>query len=533
MTDVRPPSPLCAAPSLARRSVLGGGAVLGAGLLTAAGWPGERGLADPFTLGVASGEPAPDGFVLWTRLAPEPYAEDGRGGMPDRDVPVQWEVSRDPQFRRVVRRGTEVAPAALGHSVHVELYGLRPGREYWYRFRVEGRTTHTSPTGLTRTAPDPRTLGTPLTMAFASCAQYEHGWFTAYRRLAEEQPDVVVFLGDYIYEYQANDYVAATGNVRDHFGPETTTLAGYRQRHAQYKADPDLQAAHAVAPWIVTWDDHEFENNYADMVAEEQEPYPTLEQFKQRRAAAYQAYYENMPLRRSAAPRGADMRLYRRLGWGQLATFHVLDTRQHRSDQPNGDTFPTAGPERDDPQRSILGVEQRDWLLDGLGSSAAVWDVLAQQVMVHEHDYVPGVDRGFNPDSWDGYTADRQRLLDGFAERGVENPVVLTGDVHKSYAADLTRNPTDANAEPIGVELVCTSITSGGDGTDGYGADQLTDNPDLKLADDRRGYAVARLDAQQLRVDFRTLPRVSQPGAAVQTRASFVVEAGDPGLQEA
>ncbi|WP_432506585.1 alkaline phosphatase D family protein [Kineococcus arenarius] len=528
MTDVPPP--------LARRTLLGGatvlGAGLGAGLLTAGALPRERGLADPFTLGVASGEPAPDGFVLWTRLAPDPYAEDGRGGMPDRDVPVRWEVAHDEGFRRIVRRGTEVAPAHLGHSVHVELDGLHPGHQYWYRFRVEGRETHISPAGTTRTAPDPRTWGTPLTMAFASCAQYEHGWFTAYRRMAEEQPDVVLFLGDYIYEYEKNQYVVGDGNVRDHAGPETTTLAGYRQRHAQYKADPDLQAAHAVAPWVVTWDDHEVENNYADLVAEEQEPYPTQEEFAARRAAAYQAYYENMPLRRSSMPQGPDMRLFRRLDWGRLASFHVLDTRQYRSDQPGGDQFPTTGPERDDPNRTILGTEQRDWLLDGLGSSQATWDVIAQQVMVHEHDYVPGVDRGFNPDSWDGYTADRQRLLDGFAERGVENPVVLTGDVHKHYAADLTRNPSDANADPIGVELVCTSITSGGDGTDGYGADQLADNPDLKLADDRRGYGIARLERDHLRADFRVLDHVSQPGAAVRTRASFVVEAGNPGLQE-
>ncbi|NAZ86899.1 alkaline phosphatase [Kineococcus sp. T90] len=513
------------------------GAGLGAGLLTAGATPTDRRpgetLADPFTLGVASGEPSPDGFVLWTRLAPDPYAEDGRGGMPERDVPVQWEVAHDPAFRRVVRRGTEVASARLGHSVHVEVAGLHPGHEYWYRFRVPGRTTHVSPVGTTRTAPDPRSWGTPLTAAFASCAQYEHGWFTAYRRLAEEQPDVVVFLGDYIYEYAPNDYVVGEGNVRDHAGLETTTLAGYRQRHAQYKADPDLQAAHAVAPWIVTWDDHEVENNYADLVAEEQEPYPTREQFAARRAAAYQAYYENMPLRRSTMPKGPDMQLFRRLGWGRLATFHVLDTRQHRSDQPNGDTFPTAGPERDDPNRTLLGARQRDWLLEGLGSSQATWDVIAQQVMFHEHDYVPGVDRGFNPDSWDGYTADCQRLLDGFAERGVENPVVLTGDVHKTYAADLTRDPTDPAARPVGVELVCTSITSGGDGTDGYGADQLKDNPDLKLADDRRGYGIARFERDAMRAEFRTLQRVSQPGAPVDTRASFVVEAGDPGLREA
>ncbi|MBB2899612.1 phosphodiesterase/alkaline phosphatase D-like protein [Kineococcus radiotolerans] len=318
-------------------------------------------------------------------------------------------------------------------------------------------------------------------------------------------------------------------------GPETRTLADYRLRHAQYKADPDLQAAHAVAPWIVTWDDHEVENNYADLVAEEQEPYPTLEEFTARRSAAYQAYYENMPLRTSARPTSADMQLYRRLTWGRLAAFHVLDTRQYRDDQPGGDEFPAAGPERDEPGRSILGEQQETWLLDGLESSAATWDVIGQQVMFHEHDYVPGVDRGFNPDSWDGYTANRQRLLDGFAERRVANPVVLTGDVHKHYAADLARVAADPDSAPVGVELVCTSITSGGDGGDAYPTrdSELRDNPDLKLANDQRGYVVARLDRRELRADFRVLDRVSQPGAPVSTRASFVVEAGRPGLQEA
>ena len=520
---------------LARRTLLGGGAALGAGLLTAAGWPKDRPLGDPFTLGVASGDPTPDGVVLWTRLAPEPYAADGRGGMPDRKVDVEWELAADPGFREVVRRGKEVAAPALGHSVHVELTGLPAGREFWYRFRVPGPTTHLSPAGLTRTAPAPGTWGTPLTMALASCAQYEHGWFTAYRRLAEEQPGVVLFLGDYVYEYEANDYVARTGNVRDHAGPETTTLEGYRQRHAQYKADPDLQAAHAAAPWIPVWDDHEFENNYADLVAEDQDPYPTLEQFTARRAAAYQAYYENMPLRACARPKGAEMQLFRRLTWGRLATFHMLDTRQYRDDQPNGDVFPATGPERDEPGRSLMGERQERWLLDGLRDSPATWDVIGQQVMFHEHDYVPGLVRGFNPDSWDGYTANRQRLLDGFAERGVANPVVVTGDVHRHYAADLSRVASDATTQTVGVELVCTSITSGGDGSDEYATRdaEYADNPDLKLANDQRGYVVARVEKDRLRADFRVLDRVSQPGAAVRTRASFVTEAGNPGLQPA
>jgi alkaline phosphatase D len=253
-----------------RRSVLlGGAATLGAvtmsstlgGLLprTALAQPPAGSLPDPFTLGVASCEPSPDGVVLWTRLAPQPLAADGLGGMPPRPVEVEWELAVDERFRRVERRGLATAAPDAAHSVHVELDGLRPGREYFYRFRADG---HLSPAGRTRTSPPLPATGPPLTMCFASCSQYEHGFFTAYRRLAEEDPDLVLHLGDYFYEYTADDYVAPGGNVRDHAGPETETLANYRQRHAQYKTDPDLQAAHAVAPWLVVWDDHELDNNW-------------------------------------------------------------------------------------------------------------------------------------------------------------------------------------------------------------------------------------------------------------------------------
>ena len=260
---------------------------------------------DPFTLGVASGDPWPDGFVLWTRLAINPLAEDGLGGMPTRSYAVQWQVATDERFHHVVRAGVAVARPEHAHSVHVTVEDLRPGREYWYRFRVDGRTSRV---GRALTAPARGTTPRELAMSFVSCSQFEHGWFTAYRRLAEDRPDLVLHLGDYQYEYTKNTYVAPGGNVRDHDGPETTTLASYRQRHAQYKSDLDLQAAHAVAPWLVVWDDHEVDNNWADETPEKPE-----EGFLERRAAAFQAYYENMPLRASSKPRGIDMQLYRRV----------------------------------------------------------------------------------------------------------------------------------------------------------------------------------------------------------------------------
>ena len=249
-----------------RRTVLKSAALLVA--LPVAGFTTERRLSpaptDPFTLGVASGDPAPDGVVIWTRLAPDPLADDGFGGMPARAVDVEWEVAADERFTRVEQRGMTTATPEAAHSVHVELTGLWPGRDYFYRFRAAG---HLSPAGRTRTAPEPGSLAAPLTMCFASCSNYEQGWFTAYRRLAEEHPDLVVHLGDYQYEYAAGDNV-----VREHVGPETVTLANYRQRYAQYKTDPDLQAAHAAAPWLAVFDDHELADNWADEVPDKPEP---------------------------------------------------------------------------------------------------------------------------------------------------------------------------------------------------------------------------------------------------------------------
>ncbi len=339
-----------ATPFSRRRFLAGAGLAAGTLLLpgqAAADLAGRREggrITDPFTLGVASGDPLPDAVVIWTRLAPRPL-EPG-GGMPDRIVPVRWEVAGDERFAHVVRRGVAAARPERAHTVHVDVRGLQPHRRYWYRFRAAGEL---SPAGRMRTAPAPG-AAVPLSFAVTSCAQYEHGYFTAYRHLADEDCDVVFNLGDYIYEYEADDYVAPTGNVRDHVGPEVRTLDDYRQRHAQYKTDPDLQAAHAAAPWIVTWDDHEVDNNYADDIPEDrdaEEGNATTADFLARRAAAYQAYWEHMPLR-TAPPKGPDLPLYRRFAFGSTATFSVLDTRQYRTDQPCGDATPaTCGEEFD------------------------------------------------------------------------------------------------------------------------------------------------------------------------------------------
>lgn len=514
--------------SVSRRTFLAGtaaGAAVVAAPGTALADPPRRLRTDPFTLGVASGDPSPDGFVLWTRLAPQPLAEDGLGGMPDRPVRVEWQLAADERFRHLVRRGSALAHPKWAHSVHVELAGLTPEREFYYRFRAEG---FHSPVGRTRTAPPPWRSAGALTLAFVSCSQYEHGYFTAYRRLAEQEPDLVLHLGDYQYEYAKDTYVAPGGNPRDHEGPETETLANYRQRHAQYKADLDLQAAHAAAPWLVVWDDHELDNNWADEVPENPQP-----DFLQRRAAAFRAYYENMPLRRTSVPQGIDMQLYRRVHWGRLATFHMLDTRQYRDDQSCGDGYQEC-PEALDPSRSILGTRQEDWLIDGFHRSQARWDILGQQVFFAQRDRDSGPAKVTSQDAWDGYVASRDRITQGWIDAGVRNPVVLTGDVHAHWASNLKRDYDDPTTETVGAELVCTSVSSNGDGSDSDPADHpfLQINPHLRFYNNQRGYVLATVTPERLDAHFTVVPYVSSPDAEAYTRASFAVEDRVPGLHQ-
>ncbi|NHC44005.1 alkaline phosphatase D family protein [Motilibacter aurantiacus] len=518
---------------ISRRAVILGGAAVGAGAAAGGLLPGTSALAVPkirpgriaypFTLGIASGDPSPDGVVLWTRLAVDPLAENGLGGMPDGKHDVEFQVAEDVSFSRIVRRGTKHARQESGYSIHVELTGLQPGREYYYRFRLD---EHISPVGRTLTAPAPGTTAASLTMAFASCSNYPTGFFTAYKHLADEMPDLVLHLGDYQYEY-----IQPAGNqARRVEGPETTTLAGYRQRHAQYKTDPDLQAAHLVAPWLVVNDDHEVENNFAGDISENNDP---VEVFRQRRAWAYQAYYENMPLRRASTPEYAEIQLYRRIGWGNLASFHMLDTRQFRSDQACGDGTRVDCGARLDPVRSITGLKQERWLLDGLRRSPTTWDILGQQVFFSQRDSRLGEVEAYSMDSWDGYVASRERIMKGFGgPNGAANPVVLTGDVHTHWASDIKADFNEPDSKTLGVELVCTSVTSGGNGSDMTTAGQtaLTENPHIKFFNSQRGYVVTKIDADELRADFKVVPFVTTPGAPVSTRASFVVEAGNPGL---
>ncbi len=511
-----------------RRRFLGIGAAsaaavaLGTGLFPAPTGRSASASSYPFTLGVASGDPRPDGVVLWTRLAPDPLAPDGRGGMDERDVPVSYQVAADERFTTVVHRGTAVASAELGHSVHPEVTGLEPDREYFYRFQAMGEI---SPVGRTRTAPDPRTEPAALSFAFASCQRWDHGHYTAYRHLAEEDLHLVLHLGDYLYEYPVGGEVRGVA-VPDHLAVETVTLEQYRVRYGLYKSDPHLQAAHARFPWVAVLDDHEVSNNWAGAA-------DTDGAALARRAAAFQAYYENLPLRRSSLPEGPAMGLHRRISWGRLADLTVLDTRQYRDDQPCGDGRSDC-PERFAPDRTLLGADQRDWLLHGLRTSAARWHVLGNQVPMTQVDSDPGPAARVWLDSWDGYVAERDRVLAEAAASGVRNLVVVTGDRHQNHAAELLADHSDPGSPVVGAEFVGTSVTSNRDGQDlgPQGRALLEANPHLRFVNEQRGYVRCLVTPGHWYTDFRVLPYVTSPDAPVSTRATFVVEDGRPGLLE-
>lgn len=510
-----------------RRLFLGFGAALSSLPLLGVQARGETAPAkfksDPFTLGVASGDPSPDGFVLWTRLAPEPLVP--RGGMPPTKVEVAWEVAEDEAFQKIARHGTSVATPQLGHSVHVELAGLKPDRWYYYRFRAGDAA---SPVGRTRTMPRPDATPGRMRFAFTSCQHYETGLYTAYQQMAADECDLVFHLGDYIYEGAGR-----AGNVRQHVGPELATLDDYRIRLSQYRSDPDLHGMHAAAPWMVTWDDHEFDNNYADLVSEEQGIDPA--EFAQRRANAYQAYYEMMPLRRRSIPFGPHLQLYRRASFGRLAELIVLDDRQHRTDQPNGDRGAPLNAEALSPENSMLGARQYNWLTRSLLRSQGTWNVLAQQVMMALVDRAPGEPERFSMDQWPGYAYERARLLQFLADRQVPNPVVLTGDIHSNWANELRVDDRRPETDRVATEFVCTSLSSGGNGVDkpGY-LDQLyAENPCVKYHNQERGYVRCTLTPRSWQSDYVVCEDVTKPNGPIKVRASFVVEAGRPEIHKA
>ncbi|MUG95194.1 alkaline phosphatase [Scytonema sp. UIC 10036] len=510
-----------------RRQVLIGASVL-TGLAASNHWH-KRVVAQPvfsaypFSLGVASGDPLPDSVVLWTRLAPDPL---NGGGMPSANVPVQWQIAADENMRQVVYRGTEMAVPKFGHSVHVEVGGLQPARWYWYQFKVGNEV---SQIGRTRTTPKKRDRVKRFRFAFASCQNWEEGFYTAYKYMAKDELDLVVHLGDYIYEGPPS----ATA-VRPHEGTsEPVTLFEYRNRYAQYKGDSNLQAAHAAFPWIVTWDDHEVDNNYANDIPQDPEQ-QSRKNFLARRVAAYQAYYEHMPLRRFSIPTGANMQLYRRLSFGSLVEFNVLDTRQYRTDQPCNDGTKPRCPSVLAPNATLTGAEQERWLFDGLKRSRARWNVLAQQVLMSQVDRTRGPEQTFSMDMWAGYVAQRNRILRFLQESKISNPIVLTGDIHSNWVSDLKTDFDNPESPVVGTEFVGTSISSGGDGSDTNPRFEpyLPENPWIKFYNSQRGYVRCDITPERWQSDYRVMAAVTTPDAPMSTRASFVVEDGQPGAQQ-
>lgn len=482
-----------------------------------------RWIDDPFMLGVASGDPTPTSAVLWTRLAPRPFEPEG--GMPGARPTVAWEVAEDEGFTKIVKRGRYTAAPELGYSVHVEVDGLESDRWYAYRF-LSGDAV--SQVGRVRTTPAAGAL-TDLRFGVASCQNYEQGLFTALDHLSRERLDLVTHLGDYIYEYGTRD-----GAVRPHHGFEVRSLDDYRRRYSQYKMDPALQAAHRMCPWLVTWDDHEVDNNYAGAFGENR--MESEEQMLARRAAAYQAWWEHQPVRVPRARSWADLDIRRTTDWGALARFWMMDTRQYRDDQAcaDGSQVVPCG-DWANPARSVLGAQQEKWIDEGLAASRARWQVLAQQIMLAPFDPRLGPETLAAMDPWSGYPAARERLLGTIAERAPNRTVVLTGDIHSNFVNELRSGFDRPDRPVVAAELVGTSLASGGDGEDAWRqfTNAAGENPHIKWHSARRGYVTCDVSSSEWRADYREVPYVTRPGAPVETRTSWRIEHGRPGISRA
>ncbi len=520
-----------------RRSVLRG---LGAGaLLTATGslfsrsaWGNPVFTTYPFALGVASGDPAPDGFVIWTKISPRPLERGG--GMPKKPVEVEWLIASDERMQKSVQKGKAIAHPELGHAVHVEISGLEPSRDYFYQFAIGGER---SAVGRARTFPR---IGAPLAQlrfGVAGCQRYEAGFYTAYRRIAEERFDFVFHYGDYIYEYPTLRPGGKTPwpviRVMPDEPGEIFTLDDYRHRYAMYKLDRDLQAAHASTPFIVSFDDHEVVNDWAGESTVKQMP---RELFMLRRAAAFQAWYEHMPLRRAQMPKGPDILAYRRLLIGDLLTLNVLDTRQYRTGTSCGGRVMAGCAEALEPHRTMLGDTQERWLYDSFKTPGARWTLLAQQIPIMRQDRNPDPNIfGPSMDKWDGTVAARDRLFAAVEQSKLRNLVVVDGDVHFNCAGELKKNFDDEKSATLGVDFTATSITSLGDGfdTDNRFNILMQQDPHIKFYNRQRGYVRHVVTPARWQADFQVLDKVSVPDGRMSTRKSFVVENGVSRLADA
>jgi alkaline phosphatase D len=498
----------------------------------------------PFRHGVASGDPLSDRVILWTRVTP-PAGIEG-------DIPGMLVIADDPELTVDARSFAVTAVAARDWTVKLDATGLSAGKTYYYRFRTLG---FESPLGRTRTAPEGNV--DHLRLGVVSCSNFAYGYFNAYRFIAQRADlDAVLHLGDYIYEYGDGEY----GDVRPCEPPtEIITLEDYRRRHAQYKTDPDLQEAHRQHPWICVWDDHETTNNSRrDSAENHTEGVEGVWQV--RKAWGQQAYDEWMPIRLPEP--GNPNRIWRRLAFGNLVDLWMLDTRLYdRDDEVNAITSPVIF----DEDRRLIGPEQRDWLLGGMSGSSATWKLIGQQVMFGQLKATPlpdiniplevldalplplvggeGIsDLYVNGDQWDGYQAERRAILDFIADQGVQNTVVLTGDIHSSWAMDLARDPDNlaqynpfSGAGALGVEFVATSVSS--PGLDVVpGLTQLPQlisalrlvNPHMKYIEGtRRGYLLLDITPEQTVGEFWYVSTVAEPGGSEAFATAYAVAAGD------
>jgi len=490
---------------------------------------------NPFQLGVASGSPESDSVVLWTRLYSPAFSVDHSPGQTDiGKYAVQWEIALDPEFSQVFRTGVTTALSSLGYSVHAEPDGLAPDQWYFYRFRIGN---YLSPIGKTRTLPAASGMPERLRIAYCSCQNYEHGYFSAYQQMLKDQPDLVLFLGDYIYEYAAG---RSKQPARSFTQGWLTSIDDYRERYVIYRKDPDLQAMHAACPWIVTWDDHEVQNDYAGLQAGSHGPeHPD---FAARRAAAYQAYYEHMPIRRTTLlqgldglKQGAELRLYQRLTYGRLASLTVLDVRQYRSAQvctPKGRTGgatidATACSALSDPSRTLLGEPQHQWLEAQLArSDQARWTVIGQQSLFSPW-LIPQKGRLLQRnDGWDGYPLARERVLKAIRRLNSPNLVLLGGDIHEHWIGHIKEDFSDPKSRSIGVEFCGTSIASRTSG-EALLLGKLAANPHFVFADaSHRGYGLAEFTPGQLTVQLKAVRDPRQPDSETFLLASFRVAAG-------
>ncbi len=536
-----------------RRALLGLAAASAATVwLPRSSWAQPRFNANPFTLGVASGAPTPDGVVLWTRLLPSGFFS-SLGKDP---ITVRWEIAHDDQFRQIVQQGQSQAMAELAHSVHVEAAGLQSDRWYFYRFHTGvGTESYTSLVGRTRTLPTPDAAASRLRLAYASCQRWEHGYFSAYRHMAQEQLDLVMFLGDYIYEYPG-----AANAVRNVTGGWVQELNQYRERYAQYKSDADLQSAHAACPWVLTWDDHEVQNDYAGQTAgytSAAEPAWSRD-FRPRRAHAYQAWYEHMPVRASVfaqaaralqddVKEGAEVRIYQSLAWGRLATLHLLDPRQYkdpivcnRDSRLGSSNFdPRNCAAWADPARSMLGKAQEAWLDAGLSRPAGAWQVLGQSSLLGPRNFKTNTEPMLWNDGWDGYPAARERLVQSLQKGNLANPqvtpVVLGGDVHENWVGQVKASYADSKSANVGVEFCGTGITSrSGNASRSTVEGWLAQNTHFSFAETQaKGYGVCEFTPEQLTTTLRVVDDVTRKDAAVSTLASFKVQAGRAQVERA